>query len=687
MSATATPFGMADLARVTSARRGLILRVALGVIGLTVIVLALWPASYTASAVVMLDRRRNTVAAQSEVLSDLPTDAASLQNQIQILTSRDLAAEVIGNEKLYDDPEFNAALSDNPFAGLSDLLHPSKWFSSGNPSETGRDAIIDSVLRHLNVEEQGLSTSFTVSFASRDARKSATIANAFVQAYVHDQLQTKYEAAQKTTQWLQARVAQLAAQVEAAEAAVQDYKAKHDLNEGADGVSLADQQTAAINTQLVTARADLAQKEAVAARVKALRASGDAADVSQAVDSPVIVALRGQEAALIQQEADLSARYGPKHPKLIAVEQQRRDLESKIAEEVSRIAGSLANDVAVAKANVASLETSLDGAEKIAGVENAARVELKALEANAASTRDMYEAFVTRLRETQGQDAIQLPDTRVLSPAPVPAYPSSPKRLVIFAASVPAGFLLGLLIALMAERAGPQMQTIRRFEPVARPAPRPSRAPVLARMADAASPRAADYVYDWPGSQFAQSLNALMHGLATPARGARPHVVGVASAMPGAAKSNIAMGLARVASRAGWRVVALDGDFAANGLGRAAGQAHIRGGLLDALARKAPLSRSFAKDPRSNVLMLGAGPVSNSAAIAASPVMAQLLSHLRNTTDLVIVDCPPVLAGPPVLARQADFMLLVVDPKDPAAAIDAALAALGSERTALILAG
>jgi len=692
MSATGTisdaPFGMADLVRVIRARRGPILRWALAVIGLTVIVLAVWPTSYMASAVVMLDERRNNVTAQSQVLSDLPTDAASLQNQIQILTSRDLAAEVIGKEKLYDDPEFNAALSGNPFANWDDLLHPSKWFAAGG-AETGRDAIIDSVLRHLKVDEQGLSTTFTVGFSSRDAQKSARIANAFVQAYVADQLRTKYEAAQKTTQWLQNRVAQLAKQVQSAEAAVQDYKAKHDLNEGAEGVSLADQQMAAVNGQLVAARADLAQKEAVAARVKALVDSGHAADVSQAVDSPVIVALRGQEATLIQQESDLTARYGPKHPKLLAVQQQRRDLETKIAQEVDRIAGSLANDVAVAKANAASLEASLNGAEKVAGTQNEAKVELKALESNAASTRDMYESFVTRLRETQDQEAIQLPDARVLSPAPVPVYPSSPKRLLIFAASIPAGLLIGLLMALMAERMGWQTQRVYRYAPQ-RAQPTRIRAPVLAQMQDASAPRAADYVYDWPNSAFAQSLNGLMQRLATPQRGARPRIVGITCATQEPAKDNIAMGLARVASRAGWRVVAMDGDLYRANLGRAVGYDRVNGGLLDALARKTPLSRSFVKDPRSNVLMLCAHPVSNAAPVAASPQMAQLLSHLRQSCDLVIVDCPPALSGSDarVFAKMADMMLVVVDGnRTPASAVDAALDALGHAQTGLILAG
>ena len=225
--------------------------------------------------------------------------------------------------------------------------------------------------------------------------------------------------------------------MQAAETAVQKYKAEHNLNEAADGTSLTDQQLAAINTQLVQARADLAAKEATYSRVKALIASGHVADVSQVVASPLIVQLRTQEATLLQQEADLATRYGPKHPKLIAVKSQRRDLEAKLKQEVDRIAGSLENDVAVARAQVASLQASLRRTESEAARQNLATVKLKALQADAASTRSMYETFVTRLRQTQDQEAIQMSDARVISPAPMPNAPSSPHRTLIFAASIP----------------------------------------------------------------------------------------------------------------------------------------------------------------------------------------------------------------------------------------------------------
>ena len=101
---TQPAFTAGDLARAARERAGLIVGVAVLVVAATLAVLMVLPTLYSTSASVMLDPRKNNVADLSSVLSQLPTDPASLQNQIQILQSRDLAAEAIAKLKLYDDP-------------------------------------------------------------------------------------------------------------------------------------------------------------------------------------------------------------------------------------------------------------------------------------------------------------------------------------------------------------------------------------------------------------------------------------------------------------------------------------------------------------------------------------------------------------------------------------------------------
>ncbi len=705
-------FTLSDLVAVVRARRRLVAGVAVAVVVLTTAVLLVLPTMYSATAVVMLEQRKNNVADAAAVLSDLPTDTASLQNQIQILTSRDLAGEVVDSLNLEEDPEFNPARSTGAAATLARIarsLDPRKWFASSKPPDmiaaaaaaaAERSRVVGDVLHNLSVDTVGLSSSISVRFDADSAQKSARIANAFANTYVARQVAMKSQASDQATQWLAARADQLGDQVQAADTAVEKYKAAHDLNETANGGSLVDQQLAAINSQLVQARADLTAKQATYDRVQDLIASGEVANASQVVSSPLIVQLRTQEAQLLQQQADMATRYGPKHPKIIAVQSQIRDLENKLTQEVNRIAGSLGNDVAVAQAQVDSLQASLKNTEREANRQNAATVKLKALQADATSTREMYQTFVTRLRQTQDQGAIQMPDAQVISPAPVPSLPSSPHRTLIFAASIPAGLLLGLMAALMAERfvPGVRVEVFHRPANFAAPRPAPPRARppepprLLARIPGAASVRAIDQVIDWPYSDFALGINKLMGAIASPAQGARARVVAVTALAAEESKTAVVLGLARTAARAGWRVVVVDGDLARAPAARTLGYQKSPNGLVEAMNGKAPLSHCFLKDPRSGVLTLSSlAPVGNSAGLLSSPVMARLFAHLRRASDLVIVDATPLgmIGDTRALVRYADAVLLVADPRrNSAHAIRAAghaLAAMQSPPVGIVL--
>jgi len=677
------PFGATEILRLLRQRGRLIAKIALGFVALTVVVLLLLPTRYSASAVVMLDPRKNNVTDLSAVLSELPTDPASVQNQIQILTSRDLAAEVVQRLDLAQDPDFSGSI-------VPEWLNPVHWisglFSTVSPTvkaEQKYAAVIDEFLKHLTAEGEGLSTAVSVTYSSRDPEKAARITNAIVDAYIASQVDAKFDAARRTTQWLVRRIRDLAGEVQVAEANVQAYKAANNLNDSGEGTqSLVDQQLAAINNQLVQAREDMAEKQANFDHISSLMRSGHAADVSQVVSSPLIVQLREQQADAIRSEAELVTRYGPQHPKRIAAESQMRDLEGKIEQEVERIAGSVANDVTVARAQVKSLENSLAEAQSEANVQNVARVKLKALEANANSTRSMYEAFVTRLRETQDQDSIEVSDARVISHATIPSNPSFPPRLLIFAASIPVGLLLGLLCALLMERSGYTFASFRAVNPA-------DRLVVLAQARNALLPRAADLVTDQPSSPFARAIGSVAKRLSDDSR--PPKVIAVTSIDPREGQTNVAVGLARALAMLRRNVIVLDANLQTANAARAMGVGQTPPGLLEVLRSQVPLSRALAKDARSRVLVLRcAQPPQNAPAVWLVPQMSRLLAHLRQTSDFVIVDATPLSAAEtPSLLRFADAVILVASalpgPNDRALSAANQLAAMCPAPTAVVL--
>lgn len=655
-------FGVADLLRVVSGRRTLIRNITLLVVGLTTVIMMMMPTRYSTSAVVMLDQRKNAVADLSSVLSALPTDPSSVQNQIQVLSSRDLALKVIDKLKLYADPEFNPALDKSALPSLNPLYY---LRSAGAPSDSPRDAVVNGFLSRLDVSSLGLSTSIEVTFTARDPKKAALIANTLAESYTDDQVATKVQAARHAAQWLSDRMRQLAMQVQQQESAVQLYKTEHDLVESADGKSLVDQQLMAINTQLVTAQSDLAEKKAAYERVAALAKTGNAADVTQVVTSKMIGDLRTQEGELVRREGDMATRYGPNHPKMVSIRNEKRDLAAKIAREVTGIAGSMESDLEVARAHVGSIEASLQRVERQAREENMARVKLNSLEANLASTCTMYESFVTRLRAVQDQDDIQIPEARVISTAPVPTAPSAPHRTLFIGASIPAGLLLGLMAALLAER----FQAPTRVEQPAPAAyaarPAPVLPPVLAELPASVDMRMADWVVDNLSSPYAQSLGAVLHAL-TPVRGGPARVIALTSPQADHNKAVVALALARVAARCGLRTILIDAD-----LGRLVPPAPDGG--IAALLNGTPLQSVLLRDRRSTAFLLSSMP-----GVWSAPRTADLFRHLRQNCDLILVDAPsPGTAGCwPGLARLCDGVVLFAAADAQRTGFDAALRSL-----------
>jgi uncharacterized protein involved in exopolysaccharide biosynthesis/Mrp family chromosome partitioning ATPase len=678
-------FQMEDFFRLLLVQRRLILGIA-GLVVLAIILIALMlPTIYSSSAVVMLDPRKNNVTDMSEVLMRLETDPASLQNQIQILTSRDLAAKTVASLKLDEDPEFNPAFAEpgisQVIGDLGQALNPRNWFG-GDSAISGaqrlHERVLDNFQKHVGAGANGLSTAITVTATSHDPVKASRIANALVDAYIDDQIATKRSAAERGTDWLNQHIRDLAQQMQQQESAVATYKALHNLNDVAPGSSLVDQQMAGINTQIVQARSDLAEKQAQNDRVQTLVRSGNGGDVGQIISSPLIVQLRTQEADLIRQEGDLSTKYGPLYPKMKALEGEKTELDLKIKTEVGRLAGAIANDVTVARAHLASLESSLSGTARQQTAQNMARAEMDALQSNAGSTRAQYEAFVGRLRQTQDQDMAVTPDSRVISAASVPLSPSAPKRTLIVLASIPLGLLIGVMVILLKERFGPPRMIpalpAARMTPRARsvrsgsgvrsglpdiltPAtPSWDGPPILADIPDAISLKAGDAMLDQPSSPYAYRMAALVRQLES-SKGAA--VVALTSIAPDEGRSAVGISLARAAARMGKKVVIIDCDPAQTT--RRAMRVPDHGGIYDVLSGAMPLNRVLTRDSRTDAVVLAmTRQPPNMVTMFGSEQMKKLIRLLRDNCDMVVVDCARASAPETwLLARMSDATLMV----------------------------
>lgn len=661
-------FDLTDLLRMIQIRKQIIIGTAATVVTLTIIYLFQVTPLYTAQAVVMLDQRENKVLDVSAVIAGLPSDPTTIQNQVQILRSRSLMTRVIDKLHLDEDPEFGGGPIGAPAKHtFLHWLNPMTYLSSQAPAksvdEMKADRLnseIDDLLGSEKVSVNGDSTAISIDVVSSVPDKSAKIANAIADAYVDDQLNAKFEATAKTSEWLADRLQQLSSQASTAEAAVQQYKADNNINETATGSSVIQEQLGQLNGQLVLARSELAEQEAKYARVLQLQRTGHSDDVSQVVASPLIGQLRQQETDLMRQEAELNARYGPRHPKMLDLEAEKKNLLLKINDEVQRVIETVESDVTVARAHVGSLQASLNQLEGATSQQNRASVKLKQLESTASSTRALYEAFLSKFKEAQGQQGIQTPDARVISRAEVPGGPSFPNKQYTLGIAVPAGIFLGLLLALVAERLDAGFRTNVQIE-------RMLALPVLATLPELpglkSADNAADQVIDKPLSSYAEAVRGLQIGLAHSNVDQKAKIILVTSSVPNEGKTTVALSLARLAARAGQKVVLVDADLRHPSVAGTISIPKPDKGIVDVLVGDASLEASLLKDPKSSAsVLLATRTAGNPPDLLGSVAMQKLIDNLGDMFDLVVIDSAPLLPvhDARVLARLADAVVFVV---------------------------
>ncbi len=615
----------------------------------TIYVLQVRP-HYVATSEVMLDPQKWSVENATAVLSSLPSDQPTILNQIEILTSHRFAGKVVDRFHLDRDPEFSAP-------GFASLL----FAADVDP----REIAISKLQNAFKVTQAGFSSSIRITAASVDRQKASMLASAAASMYVAEQLGTKTQASHQASLWLTQRVTELARQVRDAEAAVQKYKADHHITITAAGTSVLEQQVADLNSQLTVARTEYDDKASKAGRTTELLRSGALASAPQVIASPLITNLRTQQSELNREIANLAAKYGPNHPKMIELKAQRADLEAKISQETLRIAESVRNDADSSGTHVASLQKSLRQIEDLSAREKQDGVELTALQSAAASTRAMYQAFLTQYSQTENQQGILRPDAYVISASEVTEAFGPQTKLLAVLSAIPAGLLLGLALAFLAERglvaAESNLTGRPESQPQRQPAPQP--AAILPEMGTGL--RAADLVITNPRSSFAVAVSQLLSGILAAVE--PPATIVITAMTPGAGKTTLALALARTAAQAGIRTIVVDANRPACHLGAMTGQPAAVLSRPGVFARQGAADDFITSDPLSAALVMADDPcLIGYASVLSPPVLTRLIANLKTNLDLAIIVAPAVgdALAPSVLAL-ADTLLVAVDGRRP----------------------
>ncbi len=141
------------------------------------------------------------------------------------------------------------------------------------------------------------------------------------------------------------------------------------------------------------------------------------------MQSPTITALRGQYAEIMRREAEEMTTLGPRHPAVLDIQAQAERLRHMIDNEIDRTAVASRTEYESAKASEQTIANNLKVLEGNTVDTNQAMVGLRELERDAQASRDIYQAFLVRARETGEQQQIDTKNIRVISKADHAAAP------------------------------------------------------------------------------------------------------------------------------------------------------------------------------------------------------------------------------------------------------------------------
>jgi len=679
-----------ELAQILRRRRWMVILTTFAVTTAAILFVLFATPRYTATSTVLIDPHRSSVVDTNNNQSPAynpPTDDATINSQVALIQSIAVLQRVVDDLNLTQDSEFG------PHSSVLDPIR--KLFASKRalaPGQSEQDVVkaatVDFLLRHrLKVTRQTATFLIDINVTSETAEKAAKIANAIASSYFSELVRSKYETQKIAASWFNKQAEDLRSQMLASDRSVEDFRATHNLT-AAQGITINDQQLGDLNNKLIEAHVQTAEARAKYEQVQNIaKTKADPGTLSQALSSEVIGRLRAQYADVSKNFADVSSKYSAQHPLVVNAKAQLRETQKLINEEVQRILESTRQDLDVAQSREDALQKSLDKLKGVSSDSGNDQVRLRQLQREADANRTLYASFLTRYKETSAQESVDLPGSRIVSKADIPASPSFPKTLLILALALAGGVCCGSLLAFVVERLDRRVKSLRQAEevtgvptlaaiPLIGPRELASRAKrgraeldqydpkSTGMLPPAMQPPLTRYALEEPTSLFAESVRAVRLAIQRASRTSSVKTVVVSSSVDGEGKTTLAVNLAHSLATLGLRTILVDGDLRNPEMSRSLCP-RVSVGAIDVAAGRARFEQALLID-RATGLALLPSPRRQAAADDVEFVfttgMSNILDQLRQHFDYVIVDSPPIipLVDARALAEIADRVVLTI---------------------------
>lgn len=526
---------------------------------------------------------------------------------------------------------------------------------------------------NMNVTRLSDSRVVEVAFTSPSPSLASRIANTIAEVYIADQLDSKYDATQRATEWLKERSDQLRAESARLDNDVEQFKRVSGLV-GIENSAASSTDFDTISEQLAAARSLRLEQEARLRFLQDVIDNGDtSAAVSSTSDESITAGLRSRYLNVLKDYNALKGRLGENHEQTLRRQAELEQLQDLMFEEIKRSRELVLSEINVAERRIVQLEKALLRATDQLGADKEVIIKLREMEREAETVRSLYSSFLQRYQQTLQEQSFAVSDVRVLNPAKVPGVPSFPNASLTSLSSAIVGLIAAASWVVFLEvrdnkvRTGEQVRSDLGLEFLGGLQEVAGENRFIASLLkgrtaldpyEVVFPKTMRYGVDKPLSSFAETLRAVKMAVSLqgPAQTASGKVIGAFSCFPGEGKTTSSSNLANLLASQGRNVILIDADLRNPGLTRSLNR-EINKGLVEILHDHLDWQQAVHRDPDTgvHVIPVAKGRIVHTSELLGGSEMKDLLETLRSIYDYVIVDVPPL--APVIDARSILPML------------------------------
>lgn len=624
---------------------------------------------YRSHIAIQIERENPNQMTVDDFFGIAASDQEFLQTQYVLLKSRGLAARVIDEQKLLQDPDFYPG-------GIAN--------KSPKDIQAIRDSMVGAVVGGLEIVPVHNTSVAEIYYVASTPRLAQKIAEGVGDSYMHMKVEQNYETVRKASEYLDRQIAQLRNEIDATRQQMQAFSEKK-------GIISADDASNITRQRLLKVNADVgaAQGERIARQTEYETVLHTAPDTIAAHDS-LVLSLTEEEGKLQREYQQKSAIFLPDHPEMqrirTALEKTRTSRQQAIATAYNRAVEQARQAVRAAEQRESELGGALSQQTRETMALNVNAVGYTDLQKSLDTKQTLLDTLLKQQNTTEVTARLRGAETSNIHWVDHADFPTSRFNVTMkknVQSALPLGVILGLAAIFFLEYMDRSIKTAEELERVTK----------FASLGVIPAATSVGRGHGYYGYGMRSSSNAKLRAVQPPpeqsgidllphvdsrspiseayrafrtslllASANSPKVMVITSTFAKEGKTTTSINLATVLAQMGKPVLLIDADLRRPRLQKVfKGKMNL--GLVNYLAANIPLEDVIQETnvPNLSVVLSGPNPP-NPSELLASDRMKTLIHEVRAKFAYVIFDSPPVLAVTDaiVLAASADGVVLCV---------------------------